>query len=40
MLGRALLIGGKVLPVDVNLELPKAPRRAEINIMQDVLVRN
>ena len=39
MLGRALLIGGKVLPVDVQLELPKAPRRAEINVMQDVLVR-
>lgn len=39
MLGRAGMKGSTTLPINVQLDLPKAPRRATVNAMHDVLAR-
>lgn len=39
VLGRAGMLGSSTLPIDVQVSLPKPPRRAKVNAMHDVLAR-
>jgi hypothetical protein len=39
-LAQAVITGNRSMPVDVEVELPRAPRRAVLNAMSDVLTRD